>query len=221
MMNNLFNMFDPSTSNNLSLNWISSIMVMMLIPLTFWITPSKFSIIMNMIIKFLMSELKMSIKNNNFIMLFIMIFLFILMNNFMGLFPYIFTSTSHLSLNLIISLPLWLSLMLFGWINNMNHMFIHLIPQSTPVPLMPFMVLIETVSNMIRPLTLSVRLTANMIAGHLLMTLLSSMKYNLSYPMLSLLILTQIILLTLESSVALIQAYVMMTLSSLYCSEIN
>nr|YP_010586359.1 ATP synthase F0 subunit 6 [Melanotrichia acclivopennis]UZZ44147.1 ATP synthase F0 subunit 6 [Melanotrichia acclivopennis] len=220
MMNNLFNMFDPSTSNNLSLNWISSILIMLLMPMSMWLTPNKFYISMNMIINMLISELKMSIKNNNFIMIFLSIFMFILLNNFMGLFPYIFTSSSHMSMNLTMSLIMWISLMMFGWINNTNHMFIHLIPQSTPIALMPFMVLIETISNLIRPLTLSVRLTANMIAGHLLMTLLSSMKYNLSNYILWLLILTQIILLTLESSVAIIQAYVFMTLSSLYCSEV-
>nr|YP_010585969.1 ATP synthase F0 subunit 6 [Abaria herringbona]UZZ43705.1 ATP synthase F0 subunit 6 [Abaria herringbona] len=221
MMNNLFSMFDPSTSNNLSLNWLSSLMLMIMLPSIFWIIPNKFFFIKNLIIKFLLLELKINVKNNNFIMFFISIFIFILLNNFMGLFPYIFTSTSHLSLNLTISLPLWLSLMLYGWINNMNHMFIHLIPQSTPTLLMPFMVLIETTSNIIRPLTLSVRLTANMIAGHLLLTLLSSMKYNLNLSLIWILILLQIILLILEASVALIQAYVFMTLSSLYCSEIN
>nr|WAU48201.1 ATP synthase F0 subunit 6 [Agriades orbitulus] len=225
MMNNLFSIFDPTTNIfNLSLNWLSTLLGILFIPLPYWFIPNRYFILWNFIIIKLHKEFKTLLGINQFngsTFIFISLFSFILLNNFLGLFPYIFTSTSHLNISLSISLTLWLSFMLYGWINNTQHMFTHLIPQGTPTILMPFMVLIETISNVIRPMTLAVRLTANMIAGHLLLTLLSSSSINLSNYLLIILIFIQILLLTLESAVAIIQSYVISILSTLYSSEIN
>nr|YP_009144407.1 ATP synthase F0 subunit 6 [Papilio glaucus]AKJ25888.1 ATP synthase F0 subunit 6 [Papilio glaucus] len=225
MMNNLFSIFDPSTNIfNLSLNWISTFIGLMFIPYSFWLIPNRQFIFWNFILNKLHNEFKMLLGMNSYkgsTFIFISLFSFILFNNFLGLFPYIFTSTSHLTISLSISLSLWLSFMLYGWINNYQHMFIHMIPQGTPSILMPFMVLIETISNIIRPGTLAVRLTANMIAGHLLLTLLSSTGNNMSFLLLFILIFMQILLLILESAVAIIQAYVISILSTLYSSEVN
>nr|YP_010364904.1 ATP synthase F0 subunit 6 [Condica illecta]QZL13447.1 ATP synthase F0 subunit 6 [Condica illecta]UNP54949.1 ATP synthase F0 subunit 6 [Condica illecta] len=225
MMSNLFSIFDPSTNLfNIPFNWISTILGIMFIPYSFWLIPNRHFFFWNFILMKLHNEFKTLLKNNYFqgsTFIFISMFTFILFNNFLGLFPYIFTSTSHLTLSLSISLPLWLSFMIYGWINNSQHMFIHMIPQGTPSILMPFMVLIETISNIIRPGTLAVRLTANMIAGHLLMTLLSNTGTNMSSYFIMLLILVQILLLILESAVAVIQSYVIAILSTLYSSEVN
>nr|UPM51936.1 ATP synthase F0 subunit 6 [Parnassius apollo] len=225
MMSNLFSIFDPATNLfNLSLNWISTFIGLMFIPYSFWLIPNRHYILWNFITNKLHNEFKMLLGINSFngsTFIFISLFTFILFNNFLGLFPYIFTSTSHLTISLSISLSLWISFMLYGWINNYQHMFIHMIPQGTPTILMPFMVLIETISNIIRPGTLAVRLTANMIAGHLLLTLLSSTSSNLSFFMLFILIFVQILLLILESAVAIIQSYVISILSTLYSSEVN
>nr|YP_010716093.1 ATP synthase F0 subunit 6 [Parnassius schultei]YP_010721193.1 ATP synthase F0 subunit 6 [Parnassius acco]WDE75816.1 ATP synthase F0 subunit 6 [Parnassius schultei]WDS46318.1 ATP synthase F0 subunit 6 [Parnassius acco]WEF74892.1 ATP synthase F0 subunit 6 [Parnassius acco] len=225
MMSNLFSIFDPSTNLfNLPLNWISTFIGLMFIPYSFWLIPNRHHIFWNFITNKLHNEFKMLLGINSFngsTFIFISLFTFILFNNFLGLFPYIFTSTSHLTISLSISLSLWISFMLYGWINNYQHMFIHMIPQGTPSILMPFMVLIETISNIIRPGTLAVRLTANMIAGHLLLTLLSSTSSNLSFFMLFILIFMQILLLILESAVAIIQSYVISILSTLYSSEVN
>nr|YP_010417548.1 ATP synthase F0 subunit 6 [Junonia intermedia]USF17616.1 ATP synthase F0 subunit 6 [Junonia intermedia] len=225
MMNNLFSIFDPSTNIlNLPLNWISTFIGLMFIPYSFWFIPNRHFIVWNFISNKLHNEFKTLLGNNKFkgsTFIFISLFFFVLFNNFLGLFPYIFTSTSHLNISLSISLTLWLSFMIYGWINNTQHMFIHMIPQGTPSILMPFMVLIETISNIIRPGTLAVRLTANMIAGHLLLTLLSSTGTNMSNYFLIILIFIQILLLILESAVAIIQAYVITILSTLYSSEVN
>nr|YP_010132046.1 ATP synthase F0 subunit 6 [Hamaxiella brunnescens]QQD89780.1 ATP synthase F0 subunit 6 [Hamaxiella brunnescens] len=225
MMTNLFSVFDPSSNIfNLSLNWLSTFLGILMIPSMYWLMPSRYHYLWNYILFTLHKEFKillgpMSIYGSTFI--FISLFSMILFNNFMGLFPYIFTSTSHLTLTLSLALPLWLCFMLFGWINNTQHMFIHLVPQGTPTILMPFMVCIETISNMIRPGTLAVRLTANMIAGHLLMTLLGNTGPHMTMIMLNLLIIIQIALLILESAVAMIQSYVFAVLSTLYSSEVN
>nr|YP_010308075.1 ATP synthase F0 subunit 6 [Crambus perlellus]ULU28322.1 ATP synthase F0 subunit 6 [Crambus perlellus] len=227
MMNNLFSIFDPTTNIfNLPLNWISTFIGLMFIPYSFWLIPNRHFMFWNFILNKLHNEFKLLIgtnkkTSNGSTFIFISMFSFILFNNFLGLFPYIFTSTSHITLTLSISLPLWLSFMLYGWINNTQHMFIHMIPQETPTILMPFMVMIETISNIIRPGTLAIRLTANMIAGHLLMTLLSGTGPSLSNYFILMLITIQILLLILESAVAVIQSYVIAILSTLYSSEVN
>nr|ARH54056.1 ATP synthase F0 subunit 6 [Agabus uliginosus] len=224
MMTNLFSTFDPTTNIfNLSLNWLSTMMGLMMIPMTFWFIPSRFNIIWINIIMTLHKEFKTLLgsfnqKGSTFI--FISLFSFILFNNFMGLFPYIYTSSSHMSMTLSLALPLWLSFMIFGWINNTQHMFAHLVPQGTPPVLMPFMVCIETISNIIRPGTLAVRLAANMIAGHLLLTLLGNTGPMMNSLMINLLIITQLLLLMLEFAVSIIQSYVFAILSTLYSSEV-
>nr|AXS66372.1 ATP synthase F0 subunit 6 [Cucujoidea sp. 12 KM-2017] len=223
MMANLFSSFDPTTNLNLSLNWMSSMIGILFIPTMFWLIPSRMSMLWIKISSTLHKEFKILLgKNSNgSSLIFISLFSFILFNNFLGLFPYIFTSSSHLSMTLVLALPLWLSFMLFGWINNTIHMFAHLVPQGTPPILMPFMVCIETISNMIRPGTLAVRLSANMIAGHLLMTLLGNTGPMMSIYMVNLLIIVQLALLMLETAVSIIQSYVFAVLSTLYSSEVN
>nr|QLY89893.1 ATP synthase F0 subunit 6 [Limnius volckmari]UJG45271.1 ATP synthase F0 subunit 6 [Leuctra hippopus] len=225
MMTNLFSVFDPSTSvMNLSLNWISTILGLLLIPSLYWFMPSRYSLLWSKILLTLHNEFKTLLGPTGHpgsTFMFISLFSLILFNNFLGLFPYVFTSSSHLTLTLALALPLWLSFMIYGWINHTQHMFAHLVPQGTPAVLMPFMVCIETISNVIRPGTLAVRLAANMIAGHLLLTLLGNTGPSLSYSILSLLIIAQIALLVLESAVAIIQSYVFAVLSTLYSSEVN
>nr|WRK67329.1 ATP synthase F0 subunit 6 [Nemoptera sinuata] len=225
MMSNLFSMFDPSTNVfNISINWISTGIGMMIIPMPFWLMPSRFYIlwfnIMNSLHKEFKTLLGISGKSGS-TFIFVSLFSLIMFNNFTSLFPYVFTSTSHMVMTLSLALPLWLSFMLYGWINHSTHMFAHLVPQGTPAALMPFMVCIETISNLIRPGTLAVRLAANMIAGHLLMTLLGSTGPSLNIFMINLLIIAQMALLILESAVAVIQSYVFAVLSTLYSSEVN
>nr|WKU83913.1 ATP synthase F0 subunit 6 [Domodon peperpotensis] len=225
MMTNLFSVFDPSSSiMNFSFNWMSTFIGFLLIPSMYWIFPSRYSIMWNNLTMTLHKEFKILLGKTpplGMTILFISLFSMILFNNLLGLFPYIFTSTSHLTLSLTLSLPLWISFMLFGWINHSQHMFSHLVPQGTPGVLMPFMVCIETISNIIRSGTLAIRLTANMISGHLLLTLLGNSGVMTNYIMISLIISTQILLMLLETAVAMIQSYVFSTLTTLYSSEVN
>uniref|UniRef100_A0AAU7YS16 ATP synthase subunit a n=1 Tax=Rhopalus nigricornis TaxID=3151526 RepID=A0AAU7YS16_9HEMI len=221
MMTNLFSTFDPATSLYLSMNWMSTLTCFLLIPVTYWSLPNRMNVMLNLFTLKLNEEFKMLMGPNSkgMTLMMISLFLFILVNNMMGLLPYIFTSSSHLVFTLTMALPLWLSLMIYGWINQTNHMFAHLIPAGTPAMLMPFMVMIETISNLIRPSSLAVRLTANMIAGHLLMSLLGNNSMN-SGVMLPLIMMVQIMLMLFESAVSLIQAYVFSVLSTLYSSEV-
>nr|AML26381.1 ATP synthase F0 subunit 6 [Staphylinidae sp. BMNH 1274633] len=221
-MANLFSSFDPST-NIFSLNWSSSLLGLLMISSMYWLVPSRWNYLWIMLIKILHQEFKVliGVKIKGSTLMFISLFSIILFNNLLGLFPYIFTSSSHLAMTLTLALPLWLSFMIYGWTMNTTHMFAHLVPQGTPPVLMPFMVMIESISNIIRPGTLAVRLVANMIAGHLLMTLLGNTGSSMNLIMLNVLIFTQILLLILESGVAIIQSYVFAVLSTLYSSEVN
>nr|YP_010163981.1 ATP synthase F0 subunit 6 [Phloeosinus perlatus]QRK25832.1 ATP synthase F0 subunit 6 [Phloeosinus perlatus] len=222
MMANLFSSFDPSTFPAMSLNWVSSMIIFMMMPSLFWMIPSRWTMSWIILTSTLHKEFKILIKSKKFngmTMMLLTLFIIIMINNFMGLFPYIFTSSSHMSFTLTLSLPLWLSFMIFGWINNTTHMLAHLVPQGAPSILLPFLVIVESISNIIRPGTLAIRLTANMIAGHLLLTLMGNSGSSLSTMMLSILVMSQILLLMLESAVAIIQAYVFSVLTTLYSSE--
>jgi len=222
MITNLFSIFDPSTSIfNLSINWISSLIILLFLPLPYWLLINNKIILIHKIKYLLFNEFKI-ILNKNFksILIFISLFINILLNNFIGLFPYIFVRTRHLRFNLTLTLPLWLSLILFGWFKKTNHIFTHLTPQGTPNILIPFIVTIETISNIIRPITLSVRLTANIIAGHLLITLLRNIGRKLNIKLIPLLLILQLILFLLETAVAIIQSYVFSVLITLYFREI-
>jgi len=223
MINNLFSVFDPSTTIfNISFNWIRTLIGILIIPILFWILPSRYSLIWFYTLINLHKEFKLLITNNSKgnSLLFISLFSIILFNNFIGLFPYIFTRTSHLTLTLTLALPLWISFILFGWINNTNHIFAHLVPQGTPNILIPFIVCIETIRNIIRPGTLAVRLTANIIAGHLLITLIGNTGPSLITSIVTILLIGQIALLILELAVSIIQSYVFAVLRTLYSREV-
>jgi len=95
----------------------------------------------------------------------------------------------------------------------------HLVPSGTPAALIPLIVLIELVRNFIRPITLSVRLAANIVAGHLLIRLVN--RGGLSLGSLTFIIIGGLILFFLEVAVSFIQGYVFRTLRVIYLSEFN
>nr|AKL78583.1 ATP synthase F0 subunit 6 [Glaucidium brodiei brodiei] len=142
--------------------------------------------------------------------------------NLLGLLPYTFTPTTQLSMNMALAFPLWLATLLTGLRNQPSLTLGHLLPEGTPTPLVPALILIETISLLIRPLALGVRLTANLTAGHLLIQLISTAIMSLLpiLPAVSILTLAILFLLTiLEIAVAMIQAYVFVLLLSLYLQE--
>ena len=224
MITNLFSVFDPMSSIiNLSLNWVSTFLGLLFIPVLYWIIPSRWSLLWFKVLDTLHKEFKILLANSPVgrTIIFVTLFSLIVFNNRLGLMPYIFTRTRHLTITLSLSMPLWIAFILYGWINHTQHIFAHLVPQGTPGPLIPFIVLIETIRNVIRPGTLAVRLAANIIAGHLLLTLLGSTGPSLSISLVTLLLISQILLLTLEAAVAVIQSYVFAVLRTLYAREVN
>nr|YP_010266714.1 ATP synthase F0 subunit 6 [Kaburagia rhusicola ovogallis]ARW70291.1 ATP synthase F0 subunit 6 [Kaburagia rhusicola ensigallis]ARW70317.1 ATP synthase F0 subunit 6 [Kaburagia rhusicola ovogallis]UIE11119.1 ATP synthase F0 subunit 6 [Kaburagia rhusicola ovogallis]UIE11132.1 ATP synthase F0 subunit 6 [Kaburagia rhusicola ovogallis]UIE11145.1 ATP synthase F0 subunit 6 [Kaburagia rhusicola ovogallis] len=217
MMMNLFNIFDPSTTiMNLNLNWLSTMMIIIIMPNFLWTMPNRINMIFMIMMKTLNKEMLMLYKSKNIkspSFMFISLFMFILLNNFISLFPYIFSSSSHMIFSMSMAMPFWLFYILSSIFMNTKNMISHLIPLNTPIYLSPLMTLIETMSILIRPLSLSIRLTANLIAGHLLMTLLNFNSLML------IIILIQMFMMMFELCVAFIQSYVFSILTSLYSSE--
>lgn len=221
MITNLFSSFDPST-NIFSLNWLRTFLGLLFIPSLYWLIPSRWHFLWIKIIITLHNEFKILLgtKIKGRTLIFISLFSIIIFNNFLGLFPYIFTRSRHLILTLALALPLWVRFIIYGWLNNTIHIFAHLVPQGTPPVLIPFIVLIESIRNLIRPGTLAVRLAANIIAGHLLITLLGNTGSSLRIIIINILIITQLLLLILERAVAIIQSYVFAVLRTLYSREV-
>nr|YP_009258335.1 ATP synthase F0 subunit 6 [Lethrinus laticaudis]ANH79345.1 ATP synthase F0 subunit 6 [Lethrinus laticaudis] len=148
--------------------------------------------------------------------------LMLLTQNMLGLLPYTFTPTTQLSLNMALAVPLWLATVIIGLRNQPTIALGHLLPEGTPTPLIPVLIIIETISLFIRPLALGVRLTANLTAGHLLIQLIATAAFVLLplMPAVAILTMTLLFLLTLlEVAVAMIQAYVFVLLLSLYLQE--
>nr|YP_009144036.1 ATP synthase F0 subunit 6 [Enchelynassa canina]AKC35090.1 ATP synthase F0 subunit 6 [Enchelynassa canina] len=154
--------------------------------------------------------------------LFTSLMLFLITMNLLGLLPYTFTPTTQLSLNMGFAVPLWLATVIIGMRNQPTVALGHLLPEGTPVPLIPVLIVIETISLFIRPLALGVRLTANLTAGHLLIQLIATAVFVLLPLMPSVAIITALVLFLLtllEVAVAMIQAYVFVLLLSLYLQE--
>lgn len=148
--------------------------------------------------------------------------IFILMLNILGLLPYTFTPTTQLSLNIGLAVPLWLATVIIGIRNQPTVALGHFLPEGTPTPLIPVLIIIETISLFIRPIALGVRLTANLTAGHLLIQLISTATITLLPIITTVAMLTAILLVLLtilEVAVAVIQAYVFVLLLSLYLQE--
>ncbi|MEO9168650.1 MAG: F0F1 ATP synthase subunit A [Aestuariivirga sp.] len=146
------------------------------------------------------------------------LFLFILFCNVLGLVPYSFTVTSHIVVTLALALTVFIGATIIGFFRNGFGYFKLLIPPGVPILLLPLVVVIEVVSYFIRPLSLSVRLFANMMAGHMMLKVMAGFVVMLGYfgfvPLLVMVGLTG-----LELLVAGLQAYVFAILTCLYLSD--
>jgi len=223
-MGDLFLSFNPQTEVIFEFrgNWLAALSVILILPQGYWLAKSQYEKFFVWIVELFIDQLRpifgKIIRPGRFLLL-LRIFIFIIMTNFLGLMPYVFTSSRHLSFTLRLALPLWLGKIILRVVKQLNYNLAHLVPEGTPGALMPVMVIIETVRLVIRPGTLAVRLAANMVAGHLLLVLLGGQGAALGGVTLMCLIVGLILLVTLECAVACIQAYVFTILRSLYLRE--
>ena len=141
----------------------------------------------------------------------------------MGLLPYVFTTTSHIIITFRLSLTIIIKTTIRSFIQHKRKFFRILTPQNAPLPLAPFLVLIETTRYITRAISLGVRLAANISAGHLLLAILSKFTLDAiltNHYILRLIPITALFLIRiLEIMVALIQAYVFTLLTTIYLSD--
>nr|YP_009144209.1 ATP synthase F0 subunit 6 [Crocidura orientalis]AKI84644.1 ATP synthase F0 subunit 6 [Crocidura orientalis] len=161
-------------------------------------------------------------KGQTWTLMLMSLILFIGSTNLLGLLPHSFTPTTQLSMNLGMAIPLWAGAVITGFRHKTKASLAHFLPQGTPLPLIPMLIIIETISLFIQPMALAVRLTANITAGHLLIHLIGGATLVLSNISPTTALITFIILMMLtilEFAVALIQAYVFTLLVSLYLHD--
>ena len=153
------------------------------------------------------------------------LFVFILVNNLIGLAPYSFASTSHFILTFSLSFSIVLGATILGLKLHAFKFFSLFVPAGCPLALLPLLVLIEFISYLARNVSLGLRLAANILAGHMLLNILSGFTYNIMtsnilYFFIGLLPLTFIIAFAgLEFAIAFIQAQVFVVLSSSFIKD--
>lgn len=152
------------------------------------------------------------------------IFVFIFFCNILGLLPHSLAVTSHILINAAIAAVLFIIIIVTGFIRNGFHFLGIFVPQGVPVVMMPLMVILELFSFLVRPLSLSIRLCANMLAGHILLGVFSGMCVTLLaagwLAGVSILPLALNVAITgFEFFVAVLQAYIYTVLSAVYLRD--
>lgn len=218
MINRLFESFDPIIRLFRFSLIITVIPALTAIPI-FFTQNSRFSKTLLLVKNHIFEEISRNLNNknkNSKILLLWSIFFTILILNILGLLPYVYTITRQILFTLRLALPFWIGFVIFSFFHNTSHFLRHLVPLSTPILLSQFIVIIESISLIIRPITLSVRLCANITAGHILIALASQPIFILNFFTLALIALT-----LLEIAVAFIQRYVFTLLTTIYLRETN
>lgn len=225
MINNIFDQFLPVKISIFSLTLIGRLIALSWIWLktkTHWLISrgKRVSILLKRLWNLLLTKINKKTKpwSTWLFSLFLICFRF----NIMRLIPYTFSQTSHLSFTFSLSLPLWIMVKIAGIKKNWKRKVRHLLPQGTPIYLVPIMIIIETIRLFIQPLTLGFRLGANLLAGHLLIflcscTIAEAIRYKTYLGIISFSLI--IILLILELAVAFIQATVFLILRKNYLEE--
>ena len=147
------------------------------------------------------------------------LFVFILFANVLGLIPYSFTVTSHIVITLALALVVFVGATIIGFIRNGFGYLKLFVPSGVPALLLPLVVLIEIVSYFIRPMSLSIRLFANMMAGHMMLKVMAGFVVMLGVTAGWLPLAAMVGLMGLELLVAALQAYVFALLTCMYLSD--
>lgn len=193
------------------------------------IVPNAWQSVVEMIYEFVLNLVNEQISGNStkqrFFPIIFVIFTFLLFCNCIGMIPYSFTVTSHFIVTFALSLSIFIGITIVGFQTHGLHFFSFLLPQGVPLPLAPFLVLLELISYCFRALSLGIRLFANMMAGHSLVKILSGFAWTMLSmggimyiaslaPFLIVFALTG-----LELGVAVLQAYVFTILLCIYLND--
>jgi len=233
-----YNLIDISFTNSSSYMALSSLLAFCLLKLAVWnvgrkedveintpLVPSRLQSIAEILYDFVQDMIKQQAGHKGlpyFPMLFT-IFTFILFANLIGLLPLGFTTTGHLAVTLCLALGFNIGFLLFSFINHGIHFLKFFVPNDAPPLLLPLIVIIEIMSYALRTLSLSIRLFANMMAGHTLLFILSSFVLAFLNSTMSILAIVPFILVLavigLEFGIAFLQAYVFTILLAIYLND--
>lgn len=204
--------------------WATVLVSIVIFSLSLWSAPSTVAIIYRSIIKIINDQRDRTggahIKGFNSLL--VRLFIIIINVNLIGLLPIVFRYSRHLLFTLRFGLPLWLALIISAIVYNPYTWTASLLPGGAPHWLNPPLVLIETIRIRVRPITLSFRLAANIRAGHIVLTLISTCATNALFSrVLRLIVLTSIQLgyIIFEFGICLVQAYIFCLLLSLYADD--
>lgn len=155
----------------------------------------------------------------------IVLFIFILTNNLIGMIPYSFTTTSHITLTFFLSFSIFVAMNVIGFQKHGMEFFSLFLPANTSFFLALILVPIELISFIAKPISLGVRLFINLMAGHSLLKVIVGFSWNMllveNVKAIAFLIplIVLVVLMGLELGVALIQAYVFITLTAIYLND--
>jgi len=151
------------------------------------------------------------------------LFMFVLLGNLLGMLPYSFTFTSHIIVTFAMAAMVFIGVTILGLVKHKMHFFSFFVPPGVPVAMWPLLIPIEIISYLSRPISLSVRLFANMLAGHTLLKVIGGFVFGLgaiTFGVGGLLPLALMVALTgLEIVIAFLQAYVFAILTCLYIND--
>jgi F-type H+-transporting ATPase subunit a len=189
--------------------------------------PGRWQSAAEMIYEFIAQTLRESAGNDGmrFFPFVFSLFMFVLVANLWGMFPYFFTVTSHIFITAVMALTVIFTVLIFGLWKHKLHFFKLFVPSGVPVVLLPFITVIEVLSFISRPISLSIRLFANMLAGHITLKVFAGFVVALgSAGFLGVLgailpLAATVALTALELLVAALQAYVFAILTSLYLND--
>nr|YP_010273972.1 ATP synthase F0 subunit 6 [Bulinus globosus]QYJ56675.1 ATP synthase F0 subunit 6 [Bulinus globosus] len=152
--------------------------------------------------------------------LFITTLMFFLINmNLLGLTPFVYSMSSSLWFASSVALLMWLMLIISSFSFSWKKTLAHLVPSGSPAALVPFLIIIEMISILIRPLTLTVRLIANISAGHIVLSLIANCLSSMEFPGILSIFFISVAYNMFEVFVCFIQAYIFTLLLKLYSLE--
>jgi len=146
------------------------------------------------------------------------IFMFVLFGNMFGMMPYAFTFTSHIIVTFVMAISIFLGVTVIALIKHKHHFFSFFLPPGVPIFLAPLLIPIEVISYLSRPVTLSLRLFANMLAGHTLLKVIAGFVIALGVFGVAPLALI-VILMGLEFLIAFLQAFIFTILTCMYLHD--
>jgi F-type H+-transporting ATPase subunit a len=151
------------------------------------------------------------------------LFMFILFGNMLGMIPYSFTFTSHIIVTFALALVVFIGVTVLGFVKHGVHFFSFFVPPGVSVVLWPLMIPIEIISYLSRPISLAVRLFANLTAGHTMLKVFAGFVVSLGaaglIPIAVLPLIFVVALTGLEFLIAFLQAYVFTILTCFYIND--